>query len=139
MTTKIQNLPATNKNAPIEIDFNDYKHIRVTNSRLMVKEIKINYSENHLGIITSSKQVRQSFTQGVVVKVGDGYINNDGILVPPDFQLGDVVFFSDMGGTEFKLLRNESFEDVRVLDVASVYYVDGLASRLYKNVTDAGS
>ena len=121
--------------APKEINFNDYNHIRVPNNRLMIKEIPVDYTLGESKIVMSSKDPQKEFTQGVVVRIGDGFYNQQCEMVTPNFAIGDIVYFGVMAGTDFKLRRSDHFEEVKVLDVPSIYFVDGAASDLYIDVT----
>jgi len=117
-----------------KIDFNLYAHVKTFHSRVMVKEVKVDYSESK--IILDTKEGRPSFTQGVVVSVGTGYPDNNGVMRPLDFQIGDFVYFSDMSGVDFKVATADGkFDDVKVVDTSSIYYLDNTQSHTYEDVT----
>ncbi len=121
------------------INFDDYSHIAVTGNRVMVKLIPIDYSVTKGGISLGTK-VKTTFLQGVVVSVGKGVpvVLHDTIdKITPPFELGDVVYFSDMAGVDFKLRQDDfDYEDVKVIDVDSIYFVDGRGKEMYKLVNE---
>ena len=115
------------------IDLSQYAHISVKNHRVMVKEIDVDYNRSNSDIILSATEPKKEFTQGVVVVVGEGYIHPLGHMIAPTVEVGDVVYFGDMAGIDFKIRReNNTFEEVKVVDMQSVYYVDGEATDMYE-------
>ncbi len=128
-------LPSENKK--LEVNFNDYSHVRVVNNRVMIKEIKVNHDQTASGILTAAptnKQKEQS--QGVIVQVGEGYVSAKDQIIVPNYQVGDVVYFGDMAGIDFKLHRGaDEPEEVKVVDIASIYFVDNTAKELYTDTT----
>lgn len=57
--------------------------------------------------------------QGKVVAVGPGRISDEGELLPLDVKAGDVVMFSEYGGTEITVGRKE-YTVVRESDVLAI-------------------
>ena len=120
-----------------EIDYKRYSHIRVPHSRLMIKELKLDYSKSSEGIILKVNDDRGGFTQGVVVRVGEGYIDSSGRKVPMTYEVGDIVYFSDMAGVDYKIMRDQGeYEEVRITDDQSIYMVDNsIAELVFKDIT----
>lgn len=117
-----------------KINFSKYTHLSVKNQRVMVVPLEIDYSKSKGGIqLTSNKP---TFKQGVVVALGKGFYAPDGGTIPLDYQIGDVVYFGDQG-VDFKVRReNGEYEDVVVVSVESIYYVDGTGKELYEEVNE---
>lgn len=125
-------LPENKPEKPMEIDFNAYSHFKVSNNRVMVKVIPIDFSKNEAGIVLSSKDGPKSNTMdpvyGVICSVGEGMIKADGGFIKPNYQVGDVVAFTNASGADYKLFRgavgSNKFETVRIVDLPSIHLVD---------------
>ena len=119
-----------------KVNFANYTHLSVKNARLMISLIDIDYSKSKGGIHLDSAGPNVTFKQGVVVALGQGHYLQDGSQIDLGYKLGDVVYFGDTG-VDFKINRGESvFEDVVLVGVESVYYVDGTGHELYEVVND---
>ena len=135
-TFKPKKVDETKENKKLKIDLYSYSHLRTTNNRIMVKVIPIDYSVSKGGI-SLGNNVKTTFLQGVVVSVGDGVLvgttpeNVD--FIQPKYEVGDVVYFSDMAGVDFKLYRGEhEYEGIKIIDCDSIYFVDPSAIALYE-------
>lgn len=130
--TKSENKP--------EINFTNYSHIKVANNRLMVKPLNVDFNATESGLALSSKDEKAPVNIGVVIGIGEGFlITVDGKpqMIAPTYELGDVVVYSDMAGTDFPLIRDSfEFEPVKMVDVPSIFFVDGSLRHLYTLVGD---
>ena len=118
------------------INFSSYSHLAVKNARVMVKLIDIDYTTSSGGIQLASAGPKVTFKQGVVVALGQGHFLADGSQIPLDYAVGDVVYFGDQG-IDFKIRRDGEFEDVVIVGVESVYFVDGTGSEMYTVAGDS--
>jgi len=121
---------------PPVIDFSSYTRYRVANNRIMVKILNVDLNSSPFGIqLTSKDKTEETFYYGVILRVGEGFMTNSGEFIKPNYSVGDVVAFSSTSGADFVLLPEDSnsktFEDVRVVDLPSIFFVDGAIKRLY--------
>lgn len=142
----------THDNSPIatlekkrkQVSFDEYRHLSVKNNRVMVSMIDIDFSATASGLITSAPskdgKKQEANLCGVVVAVGSGGYTADGKMIKPEYEIGDVVFFSAASGVDFKIIRDfdtNKFEEVKIVDCASVYYADGHGHLYYQGSDSA--
>lgn len=100
----------------------------------MVSLIDIDYTKSKGGIQLQPEGKTVTFKQGVIVAMGQGHYLQDGSQIPLDYAVGDVVYFGDQG-VDFKVRRDHgAYEDVVIVGVESIYFVDGTGKELYKEV-----
>lgn len=124
----------------LKIDFSNYSHLKVKNQRVMVKLIPLDYTKTASGIALTSKDSAKntSTIQGVVVAVGEPYILPNSQTAELDYKIGDVVYFSEASGVDFKVFRGDgNFEDVKCVSCESIYFVDGAGSLMYEGCMTA--
>jgi co-chaperonin GroES (HSP10) len=113
-----------------KVNFENYKHLAVKNARVMVSLIDVDYTKSKGGIQLSST-AKVTFKQGVIVALGQGHYLQDGSQIDLDYKLGDVIYFGDTG-VDFKVRRGGEFENVTIVGVESIYYVDGTGHEMYE-------
>lgn len=123
--------PGQVKGEKKKIDFADFKHLSITNARVMVVPIDIDYSESRIHTGSEKKHV---VNQGVVVGIGPGFYLPNGEMVDLPYTLGDVVFFSEGVGIEFKVRTPKGLVKVKTVGVESIHYIDGTGHELYDTV-----
>lgn len=128
--------PGETKGDRPQIDFHQFSHLKVTNSRVMIVPFDIEYSDSK---IITQQEDKHSTHQGIVVAIGPGYYLPTGELVQLPYALGDVVFFSDGVGLDFKVRTSKGLVKVKTVGVESIHYVDGTGHELYDNVTSETS
>ena len=74
--------------------------IKILGARVLVKEVR-DANETKTGIIVPG-QDKQKTNRGVVLKVGDGAILEDGRAVPVKVKPGDFVLYSSFSGSPIK-------------------------------------
>lgn len=115
-----------------EITFANYDHLNVLGNRVMIKILKVDFNKTESGILASSVPVQEAFMVGVIVVVGDGYVTAMGQQMSIPLCVGDVAFFDDVSGADYKIQRGEfEYEEVRLIDLPSIKYIDGHAKSLY--------
>lgn len=112
--------------------FEHYSHLKVVGNRVMVQLIEVDFAKTESGVITSSHATKEAFKVGVIVAIGDGYVTAMGQQIDIPLSIGDVAFFDDLTGSDYKVCQGKfGFEAVRLVDIPDVKYIDGLAKSLY--------
>ena len=74
--------------------------IKITGARVLVKEKKLT-AETASGIIIPDREKEQTNT-GIVIKVGDGAMLENGIKIPVGVKVGEKVIYSSFSGSPIK-------------------------------------
>ena len=74
--------------------------IKITGARILVKEKKLT-AETSSGIIIPDREKQQT-NQGIVLKVGDGALLENGTKIPVDIKVGETVIYSSFSGSPIK-------------------------------------
>lgn len=74
--------------------------IRINGARLLVKEEKLE-DEMKSGIVVTGRSKQQT-NKGIVIKVGDGAMLENGTKVPVNIKPGETVIYSSFSGSPIK-------------------------------------
>lgn len=77
----------------------DLTGLRVTRDNLLVQELEVP-STRHGFVIPETAKDRPH--QGIVRVVGPGLITDNGLLIPPEFDVDDLVYFNPFAGHEIR-------------------------------------
>ena len=79
--------------------------VRPLHDRILVK--RIDQEAKSKGGIIIPDTAKEKPMEGRVVAVGDGKVNEEGVVTPLDVKKGDRILFSKYSGTEIKLEGDE--------------------------------
>lgn len=79
--------------------------LRPLNDRILVKRVE--EEEKTKGGIIIPDSAKEKPAEGVIVAVGVGALNNDGVRVPLEVKKGDRILFGKYGGQEIKVEGEE--------------------------------
>lgn len=74
--------------------------IKITGARILVKEKKLS-EETASGIVIPGREEQKTNT-GIVLKVGDGALLENGTRIPVDVKVGETVVYSSFSGSPVK-------------------------------------
>ena len=74
--------------------------IKITGARILVKEKKLS-EETTSGIVIPGREEQKTNT-GIVLKVGDGAMLENGTKIPVDVKVGETVVYSSFSGSPVK-------------------------------------
>ncbi|GAB5388912.1 MAG: co-chaperone GroES [Alphaproteobacteria bacterium] len=74
---------------------------RPLHDRLLVR--RLDSEEKTSGGIIIPDNAKEKPSEGEVLSVGNGYINEDGSVRPLDVKAGDIILFGKWSGTEVKI------------------------------------
>ena len=97
---------------------------RPLHDRVLVRRIEA--EEKTSGGIIIPDTAKEKPSEGEIVAVGTGYVNEDGSVRPLDVKAGDTVLFGKWAGTEVKL-DGQDYLIMKESDLLGV--VDGVVAR----------
>jgi chaperonin GroES len=92
-------------------------NLKPLGDRIIVKRLEAETKTKGGIIIPDSAKEKPS--EGKVVAVGAGALNNDGKLIPMNVKEGDVILFAKWGGTEVKI-QGEDYIILKESDVLAI-------------------
>lgn len=87
--------------------------IKIFGARCLVKEIKKESDKTQSGIIIPGSNKQPTY-EGIVIKVGDGAMLENGEKVPMNVKIGDRIIYTSFSGTPVK--DKEAGEEYLILN-----------------------
>lgn len=95
--------------------------ITVLGARCLIKEVR-NNAETNSGILVPGQE-KEKTNRGIVLKIGDGAILENGTVVPMKVKPGDFVLYSSFAGSPIK--EKEEDDDIYLIlnerDILCIY------------------
>jgi len=91
------------------------KIYKAVGNNVFVKEVE---KEEKVGDLYIPDSISNDFTYGEVISCADVY-NDNGVLMNPQFSVGDIVVFPKVSGTKITL-GGEKYTRVRINDIIAV-------------------